>query len=107
LVASRLAWDDVGSAVGTCQRRDEERPAGKTEERHDRSKDADHGRNRHDRQAIRDEHLSQEYGEGPEQDGGEHEPVPDQLEPDSSGREAAQNVVCSPAQDVGVVETSR
>jgi hypothetical protein len=97
----------MGIVVPSRQSRDEEGPAGKADELHDGCEDADHGRGGDDGQAVAVEHLPEEDGERCEQDGRQHEAVPEKLETGSPRLEAAQDVFGWAAQDVRVVEASR
>jgi hypothetical protein len=47
---------------------------------HDGREDTDHGRRRHNGEAVTSEYLSQKYGKRREQDGRQHEAVPEKLE---------------------------
>src|SRR5688572_18355314 len=90
-----------------CERGDKEGPARKSEELHDGREHADHGRRGDDCKAVAGEHLSQEYGEWCEQDGRQHEAVPEELQADPARPEAAQDVRGRAAEDVRVVEAPR
>jgi hypothetical protein len=58
-------------------------------------------------EAVAGEHLPHEDGERREQDGREHEAVPEQLQRQAAGIEPAQDLSRRVAQDVRVVEAPR
>ena len=90
-VASRVAVVDSRIFVGSGQRRDEEGPAREPEELDDRCQDADRRRDRDDLEPVAGEHLAEQHGERREQNSGQHEAVPDQLQPQSACVESAED----------------
>ena len=90
--------------MGARECRDEERPAGETEELNDAGQHADGRRDGDELEPIERQHLAEEHGGRSEQDGGEHEAVPDELQPQPAGVEPAQDDPGGAAQDGGVVE---
>ena len=94
----------VGALVGSRERGHEEGPAGEPEELHDGREDPDRRRDRDDLEPVAGQHLAEQDGERREQDGRQHEAVPDQLQPQPARVEAAQDVADRTAEDGGVVE---
>ena len=103
-MASRVAARRLRILVGSRKRGDEEGPARKPEELDDRCQDADRCRDRDDLELVAREDLAEQHGERREQNGGQHEAVPGQLQPQAACVEAAEDDAGRMPEHGGVLE---
>jgi hypothetical protein len=87
--------------VGARKRRDEKGPAGKAEQLDGRREHPDRCRDRDELEPVAREHLSEYHRERSKQDGGQHEAVPEQLQPQPARLEAVQDRADRTAEDAG------
>ena len=103
-MASRVAARRLRIFVGSGKRGDEEGPAREPEELDDGGQYADRRRYRDDLELVASQHLAEQDRERREQNCGEHEAVPGQLQSQAAGVEAAEDVADRTAEHGWVLE---